>query len=617
MASVVSPDISHNGLIFPNPICLFEIFMKHSLLSLMCVFSLQVNATLVPDIPHKDSNPFYPILEEIILEGNTQNIDVNTLSWYYLSADSPKQGDSALLADIIFTIDSILTAPQGDDVNIVIFDTARVLDAIDQILLTEHDALSEELLSRWWPYLEQNMLTIYEKRRNPEHKPNEHGLNYPNPDAFALLAVSIAKRYFELEEPDLFEAELLQGLSDHLYADGAWSYLFESNEEPAYHGVVLTGLARYYERTGSVAALSLLVRSAPYYPLSVEVGGVTEGSTSPYWKHRWDVIFPWFPGLIAGTTHDAANQALYQSILEHNHSYDVDYGEVAEKSDPHSQMLRMAASNYKNDIEVTTLPDDYLVWDRNIEGPRARHGDWSYTFTGRDLEKNRGKYTFFGTMVTDTSNGLYPLSGAVQIVMPSVYYNSQDSYILGMNDVNRIKIEEGVSYMTTVYDLQEPVSGGGDSRAVPWRGIQLWIADSERAAGLVCIEPKAPQIAFGLEATIRIGAGRGLPFKGLTYNELEDHQDMSYSRGKQDVRIVSHNFEDVIIRDAPDDYRGESDDIVLRDSVRVQGTEHHYTDERYCMTLEIKPADSEYIQVRSEVSKTELSLNMGKYQLRL
>ncbi|GAM57965.1 hypothetical protein JCM19231_5907 [Vibrio ishigakensis] len=49
----------------------------------------------------------------------------------------------------------------------------------------------------------------------------------------------------------------------------------------------------------------------------------------------------------------------------------------------------------------------------------------------------------------------------------------------------------------------------------------------------------------------------------------------------------------------------------------MQGTEHHYTDERHCMTLEIKPADSEYIQVSSEVSKTELSLNMGKYQLRL
>lgn len=293
---------------------------------------------------------------------------------------------------------------------------------------------------------------------------------------------------------------------------------------------------------------------------------MTEGSTSPYWKHRWDVIFPWFPGLIAGTTHDTANQALYQSILEHNSSFDVDYGEVAEKSDPHSQMLRMAASHYKNDIEVTTIPDNYLVWDSNIEGPRARYGDWSYTFTGRDLEKNRGKYTFFGTMVTDTNKGLYPLSGAVQIVMPSVYYNSQDSYILGMNDVNRIEIDEGVSYMTTVYDLQEPVSGGGDSRAVPWRGIQLWIADRERAAGLVCIEPKVPQIAFGLEATIRIGAGRGLPFKGLIYSELEDHQDMSYSRGKQDVRIVSHNFEDVITRDAPDDYRGESDDIVLRDS---------------------------------------------------
>ena len=76
-----------------------------------------------------------------------------------------------------------------------------------------------------------------------------------------------------------------------------------------------------------------------------------------------------------------------------------------------------AATLYRPELKGEPLADNYLVYDRNVQGPRGRFGRWSFAGTTRFLGDGcQGKDTFVGGMVVDEPTRRYPLNAALQVV---------------------------------------------------------------------------------------------------------------------------------------------------------------------------------------------------------
>ena len=162
-------------------------------------------------------------------------------------------------------------------------------------------------------------------------------------------------------------------------------------------------LARYWQLTGSELARDTVVKSRPYYPYNVEPGGVPEYYTDCFWKHYWGGTSPLGPEIVAGLTGCPQNRRVAKDELRW------------EK--PDSYYAIYAATLYRPDIQDQPLPDNFLIYDRNVEGPRGRFGRWSFAGTTRLFgEGQQGKDTFVGGMVVDEPTRRYPLNAALQVV---------------------------------------------------------------------------------------------------------------------------------------------------------------------------------------------------------
>ncbi|MEY3898572.1 MAG: hypothetical protein RLZZ214_4094, partial [Verrucomicrobiota bacterium] len=179
-----------------------------------------------------------------------------------------------------------------------------------------------------------------------------------NADVNLVLAVAMTQRLFPTPE---YAAALQGGLAyiePHILPDGATNYFGQHNECAGYHITAVYSLVRTAQITGMAQPMEMAKRLRWYYPLVVSPTGVMEWATAPSWHHYWNTANgAGAAALIAGLTDCAHNQRVA----------DLGYrGNLWE------------ASFWNSERVAAPWPDNYLTYDRNVEGPRARYGPWSY-----------------------------------------------------------------------------------------------------------------------------------------------------------------------------------------------------------------------------------------------
>ena len=601
-----------------------------------------VASSAVPWFPHGEANPyaeaylrsvteFTPwteLLGEVVYDQLTsqqirrQAYDLYPQVWAVCSPQSPYFRHAERMVTVLAQLDRLLHLQRdGDynagrdrrDENMTRFTFAILSDAY-WLLVTSHPRLLPSALRASW---EQQIRAGVEyqvvqfSRRNPR---NPHGPYwYPNIDAVYAHQMYLAGKILD-HPPYLDRARSrVQRLGELLYADGGWPYLGLSNEEPAYHGVTLKWLIRYWQLSGDEHARQAIRDSAAYYPLSTEAGGVISGSASPYWKHRWDAVTPEYPEAVSAIADEPMNKAVAADILDR----------LGEGRLERTQPLPIGASFYDPERTVAELPDNFLVYDRNLEGPRGRFGAWSFTATGRDLAEDRGKYSYVGCLVTDTSQRtVYPLSGALQVAFFE-YLPAGDSgqpLHLTMNDRCHTRITARAAAFAVQAQMQQPQAGGGRSRAMPWLQEQVWLMTDRRMVGHLQLYPDGPQVARGRAAVFRLGTGRGLPFlRGTDRVDASTRiqtGDQRYRLGQLEMRIWDHNFERILLetrRHARYRYPGRWVDVRLEDL--REGIERRYgPDDRRFVLVEFWPAGHE---PSDEVTWSQTACGRDRLSVRL
>ena len=220
---------------------------------------------------------------------------------------------------------------------------------------------------------------------------------YPNMDVYYLLAMLHGSM---LLKDKLFSSEydrVLHVLETAQYPDGGWPYIKTTNESTHYHEMVAGAVARVYSLTKSPVAMSMLQKSIPYYKLSVGPSGIPEYVTDPFWKHNWTDLAARGPDIVAGMTGDGNNKWIAGRAIP---------GGV--------DVLDVYAAMFWKDIKAEPMTDNYVVFDRNINGPRGVFSDLNWVCSA-----SYGCDTLVGCYTRDTAGELKGLLAVkAEIVNP-------------------------------------------------------------------------------------------------------------------------------------------------------------------------------------------------------
>jgi hypothetical protein len=286
-----------------------------------------------------------------------------------------------------------------------------------------------------------------------------------------------------------------------IYPDGASAYIFWQNEDFTYHGILVTELSRIAQVTGNPLALDLVKRTANYYPLSFvmidDTNGVAEFSTAPSWKHSWNGMTPGAAGALV--------------------------------------------ERYTGVRQAVPPPEKYFVYDRNIEGPRGRFGNFAFCGTARDLHNDiRGKDTYAGCMVFAPTSLSAALGGAGIEVKPKPGTNAHSPYNLSQDEHNATTVTKDFAALTSTHRLS-----AYNGHAVDWQGRQVWLFTPNRMVGLVCVESLKDQEACGVTGVLRFvsptKSGEGIASPGPG----------EFKIGMLNTKIHSHDFSAIQADAAP------------------------------------------------------------------
>ncbi|WP_338877346.1 cellulose binding domain-containing protein (plasmid) [Spirosoma sp. SC4-14] len=324
------------------------------------------------------------------------------------------------------------------------------------------------------------------------------------------------------------------------YPDGAFSYIRTQNEVANYHGATYNSLAKLWAVSDYQPAWDGLSRGANYEVLSIEAQDVQEFYTAPAWKTQWNGALGASGEPLLYVTENPYLKTKFDQLK-------AIYGYTASP---------LYASFYKANLTGKPLPDNYVVYDRNIQGPRGRYGRYSYGITARSVspagDPEPGLQTFVGAMTTQTGRSANhdEMNAALMAVHSKVHVRTntgtqwQDWAYMATNIKPKVCVAKTASSVSSTSDLQYQTSGP-TGRKVPWSSYQQWITLPDRMIGLVETYPTNNTDAQALEIDGRVRFTYGRTGLLNPKNLVVDEAGKRYTYGTLKAIIHEHDFSTV------------------------------------------------------------------------
>ena len=523
--------------------------------------------------------------------------DVGAMVWALTRPRSPLRHNPITLANVLNLLDTIAhqhtqgdfnidrTAIYGRDPNINRFCLVPTLDGYRELLLAYPELLPPAKradLERGLKVLADYQVSDYGLARLAK-KPHVTQPAYPNMDVHHVLIMELANRLWGGEEYVKERDAFVAILASAVYPNGAFTYIHTQNECFVYHHLNVLYSARFWQLTKNPGTLAMLRRTIPFYPYNVEPAGMPEYYTDACWKHYWGGGAAAGPDVIAGLFDDPLNKRVAEicaDVWGHAHNY---HGTIA--------------AEFWKPIKSKPLPDGYVFFDPDVEGPRGRFGTWSFAGNGRDFGVgHQGKDTFVGCMITDPPRRPLPLDSALLLVTAEVRLNHTDNHWHGglcHSARERLGTTLGPDFgsLAVRYTVSKPNWANKEDVLFPWQGTQQWYLSKSRLVGLVALECTADETRAAVHGRIRLGLKRRIAKQG------ED----CWRYGKLVVKIHEHDYARIALRpsevfylDKPEKYRGT--EITLIDPLSLaagqQGEVLFKKGTRYRFLVEVFPEGS-------------------------
>lgn len=428
-------------------------------------------------------------------------------------------------------------------------------------------------------------------------KLNKHWLDENDPGGWSfnkdcgLMGIFLNTGIFLDDDEILAEAEKrMNNVNGMLYEDGGFLYMYSSAPVPSYQDMCLDILNRIYLTTGNEQMIELIKGTEYFGTIAVEPGFVQDFTTCPPNKWMWNTSSDPGTEVVEYYTQNPYLRNILNRKL-------VGYGTTKKGADAISPMYAMY---YRNDVEPAPLPDNYTVFDRNINGPRARYGSFSYTVNGRMKETSPiGNQTFVGSIIVDQvkEDSVYPLNAALLGVFPGVrvkegagFWDRNATY--SSNEKPVLSMGRNFSAFSVSYDLTGQ-SAGPSAWETGWKGRQQWILLEDRIIGVMETYCTESQQAYEATARIRLGYGRS---GVLNKKEIQQLGNDQFAYGDIRVKLHDYNYAGTDIR-AGGVFRDEplyATDITLVDEKSMaegnQELKTYDANTPYYFIMELKPA---------------------------
>lgn len=344
-----------------------------------------------------------------------------------------------------------------------------------------------------------------------------------NCDVNLVLALAVANRLFPSETYAEAVRRGLAYIEPHILADGATNYFGQHNECFSYHAAAVRALARTAQISGDPKPVEMVKRLRWYYPFTVSSTGVAEWTTATSWHHYWNTANGAdCAAIMAGLTDCPHNQRVANLGFNGN---------------------LWNASWWNPDRHAAPCPDNYMSYDRNIEGPRARFGKWSCVGTTRRTLDNRGKSSYAGCVIETGENTPWALDSALQDAGMEIRVDpakedvsEHHGRITGAHEekITTCAVGERAAALGAVARL-----GAYGKPATDWITRQLWLFTPERMVGLVTLEAGQEAVAAGIFGDLFLVSGRA---NWGTRKELKDLGGGKFSYGQMMITFHAQDF---------------------------------------------------------------------------
>lgn len=352
--------------------------------------------------------------------------------------------------------------------------------------------------------------------------------------------------------------------SRNLLPDGAFHYITDYNEVANYHSAVISLLVDYSFITGDTGVYELIAGSKDYTAISIADGAVSEYFTAPDWKWMWNGL----PG--------HGGEPVIALTRDPHERYITDLSNKQRGVPPDI----IDATFFTPGVEPRPVPTDFLVYDRNIQGARARYGRFATAMNGRNHDPTPasdgvgdapGKLTFVGGLVVDEDHSRPgPIDAILMAVYPKVQVKTDkgeewlDWAYLTRDERTSVATGREFASLGTTYKLQS-TSHAQATAPWPWTASQEWIVLPDRVIGLVEVAPQGEQSAHAVDGRIRFGYGRS---GNLRPKELTSSAPDRFAYGELVAKVHATNFTNQttgpagMLRDTPKN----ATEIILRDA---------------------------------------------------
>ena len=363
------------------------------------------------------------------------------------------------------------------------------------------------------------------------------------------------------------------------YPDGAYSYLGHQNECTNYHGGNNSTLSKIWAVSGSKIAWDCVSKTANYEVLSVEPRAVPEFYTAPNWKSQWNGA----TGMSGEPLVKISGSGYFRNKLNQ-------YTQTAGFTND----MVLSLAFYDSSVKPLPLPvSNYVVYDRNIQGPRGRYGNYSYAATLRNVAPNAplginvqspggevGLYTIVGSMVTQPVSKTNQLdsimNSSLMIAGSNVHTGVNGNWGDGMINISPLGcVSRTAASVSTPAVLQCQYSGPA-GRACAWSSNQHWITLPDRMIGYVETFPTVSTgTTGGCEVTARLRFTYGRTGTMIPQKLVIDTINKQYTFGALRTIIHGYDFDkiDTVNENAPATPLGN--DIIFQTDSSNKGTVLH------------------------------------------
>ncbi|MEM6697542.1 MAG: T9SS type A sorting domain-containing protein, partial [Bacteroidota bacterium] len=306
------------------------------------------------------------------------------------------------------------------------------------------------------------------------------------------------------------------------------------NETYTYHGENIISLAWYYLISGAEDVKDVLVASVPYYPIST-FKGIGEYYTAVSWKHYWNQVGPQTAYIVGALADDP---------------YNLDLGSTAN--------IDVCAFVYKPSLPIAApeQPDNYTLFDRNIQGPRARYGDFGFAASARVVDNYEnypeqtigvGKSTIAGAHVLSESG--FAFNAAIDIVgleiKVSTGAETEDRRrryrFLTTDEKSSNTNAQQINGVTSTYNpSSKTLSDSNPYEKLNWIIHEQWITMPDRIVGHLTVNSLIDnQQAYAVNSIVKMVAGRA---SWGVKREIVDLGNGHYAYGKIHFIIKEENL---------------------------------------------------------------------------